>query len=181
MRWLRSVVSEAAGTENGTSSTAYLRAHSAVTAPAQGSPRSPPPSPPPPGAPSPAVVGAEPRRELRHVAAGLAPHHVPRLAAPARGAPPLRPAVGRPAAHQAPPLPFPRPGWAHCGRHCHCPHRCSRCATRPAARQRGDYKSQHAPRHRLPSAPPRLAGSARRRACAEGRCAWRRLREARPG
>lgn len=48
MRWLRSVISEAAGTEKGTSSTAYLRAHGAVSRPCAGA------SPYPPTHPNPA-------------------------------------------------------------------------------------------------------------------------------
>lgn len=46
MRWLRSAVSEAAGTEKGTSSTAYLRAHGAVSGPARGRPATAPPARP---------------------------------------------------------------------------------------------------------------------------------------
>lgn len=75
MRWLRSAVSEAAGTEKGTSSTAYLRAHGAVSGPARGRPAT---APPRPGRASPGVLGAEPRCELRHAAVGTAAPSSPR-------------------------------------------------------------------------------------------------------
>lgn len=98
---------------------------------------------------SPAVLGAEPRRELRHAAAG----HVPRLAAPARGAPPPRPPAGRTAGRTAAPRPRRSPSPGRAGPRTTRRRRRSPSATRPAARCRRDYNAQHAargPARRMP-------------------------------